>query len=93
VIEASHNMRKINRKWEQERNENYKNNKQNKIKINDLVKVRNFSRFKFDPYYVGPYKVIGINFNTVKLADPNTNLVLERPVHLKNVLKYNTTSE
>ena len=93
VIEASHNMKKINRKWEQERNENYKNNKQNKIKINDLVKVRNFSRFKFDPYYVGPYKVIGINFNTVKLADPTTNLVLERPVHLKNVLKYNTTSE
>jgi len=40
VIEASHNMKKINRKWEQERNKNYKNNKQNKIKINDLVKVR-----------------------------------------------------
>ena len=58
-----------------------------KIKINDLVKVRNFSRFKFDPYYVG------INFNTVKLADPNTNLALERPVYLRNVLKYNTTSE
>ncbi|KAL6611532.1 hypothetical protein U3516DRAFT_551354 [Neocallimastix sp. 'constans'] len=75
------------------RNENFRNNKQNTIRKNDLVKVQNFSRFKLDPYFVGPYKVIGKHFNAVKLADPDTGLVLERPVHLKNVQKYKTTLE
>jgi len=93
VLEASQNMKKTNKKWEEERNENFRNNKQNTIRKNDLVKVQNFSRFKLDPYFVGPYKVIGKHFNAVKLADPDTGLVLERPVHLKNVQKYKTTLE
>lgn len=93
IIEASRNMKKINKKWEEERNETYRNNKQNEIKVNDLVKVRNFSRFKFDPYFVGPFRVVGIHYNTVKLADPKNGLQLERPVHLKNVLKFYTNSE
>jgi len=31
-------------------------------------------------------------FNTVKLVDPNTKLPLERPVHIKNIIKFNSTN-
>ncbi|ORX78302.1 hypothetical protein BCR32DRAFT_282396 [Anaeromyces robustus] len=54
------------KRWEKERNELYKNNKQNQIKKGDLVKIRNFTRLKLEPYFTGLYRVIGINFNTVK---------------------------
>ncbi|KAG4090211.1 hypothetical protein H8356DRAFT_1343733 [Neocallimastix lanati (nom. inval.)] len=30
-------------------------------------------------------------FNTVQLMDSNTQACLERPVHLKNIIKFNTT--
>ncbi len=66
-------------------------NKQNEINKGDFVKVRNSSRYKLDPYIVGPFKVVSKQYNTVKLIDPNTRLPLERPVHLKNIIKFNTT--
>jgi len=67
-------------------------NKQNEIKIGDLVKVRNFSRYKLDPYLVGPFQVTGKQFNAVKLVNPNKKLPLERPVHIKNIIKFNSAT-
>jgi len=60
------------------------------IRIGDLVLVRNFSRSKLEPYFVGPLKVIKKQFNTVTLADPNTMIQMNRNVHLKNIVKYNS---
>jgi len=71
--------------------EKYATKKQNEIKIGELVKVKKNSRYKLDPYFVGPYKVVKKKFNTVQLMDPNTYTCLERPVHLKNIIKFNTT--
>ncbi|ORY87177.1 hypothetical protein LY90DRAFT_696625 [Neocallimastix californiae] len=71
--------------------EKYAKKKQNEIKIGELVKVKKFSRYKLDPYFVGPYQVVKKKFNTVQLMDPNTHTCLERPVHLKNIIKFNTT--
>jgi len=92
VIDTCNNIKKINKYWKTRRKEITSMNKQNKIKIGDLVKVRNFSRYKLDPYFVGPFEVTGKQFNTVKLVDPNTKLPLERPVHIKNIIKFNSTT-
>jgi len=92
VIDACNNIKKNNKYWETRREEITSMNKQNEIKIEDLVKVRNFSRYKLDPNFVGPFKVTGKQFNTVKLVDPNTKLPLERPVHIKNIIKFNSTT-
>ncbi|KAG4085522.1 hypothetical protein H8356DRAFT_1363896 [Neocallimastix lanati (nom. inval.)] len=73
--------------------EKYATKKQNEIKIGELVKVKKNSRYKLDPYFVGPYKVVKKKFNTVQLMDPNTYTCLERPVHLKNIIKFNTTKK
>ena len=93
VLDAYNNMKNKAKKWEKERNELFKYNKQNEIKEGDLVKIRNFNRFKLDPYFTGPFQVTGNYYNTVSLMDPNSEEKLERPVHLKNVIKIPTTSE
>jgi len=89
VIDACNNIKKKNKYWETRREEITSMNKQNEIEISDLV--RNFSRYTLDPYFVGPYEVTGEQFNTVKLVDPNTKLPLERPVNIKNIIKFNST--
>ena len=91
VLDACENIKKNNQYWTQRREEETRFNHQNEIQVGDLVKVRNFTRHKLEPYFVGPYKVIKKQFNTVSLVDPNLNLKLERPVHLKNVIKFHTT--
>jgi len=92
VIEACNNIKKNNKYWETRREEITSMNKQNEIKIGDLVKVRNFSRYKLDPYLVGPFQVTGKQFNAVKLVNPNKKLPLERPVHIKNIIKFNSAT-
>ena len=92
VKEACNNIKKNNKYWETRKEEITSMNKQNEIKIRDLVKIRNFSRYKLDPYFVGPFEVTGKQFNTVKLVDPNTKLPLERPVYIKNIIKFNSTT-
>ena len=86
------NIKKNNKYWEIRRQEITTMNKQNEIKIGDLVKVRNFSRHKLDPYFVGPYEVKSKQYNTTVLVDPKTKIPLERPVHLKNIIKFNSTT-
>ena len=63
-----------------------------RIKPGDSVLVRNFNRTKFEPYFVGPMKVVKKQFNTVTLADPATNIQMNRNVHLKNIVKFNSAS-
>ncbi|OUM58218.1 hypothetical protein PIROE2DRAFT_16578 [Piromyces sp. E2] len=77
---------------EEQRKSETRFNKQNEIQKGDLVKVRNFTRHRLDPYFVGPFKVTKKQYNTVTLVDPNTNTKLEHPEHLKNVIKFNTTN-
>ncbi|ORY30413.1 hypothetical protein LY90DRAFT_705432 [Neocallimastix californiae] len=92
-IKDRDNSRKIIMKNEfSNTTEKYATKKQNEIKIGELVKVKKFSRYKLDPYFVGPYQVVKKKFNTVQLMDPNTHTCLERPVHLKNIIKFNTTN-
>ena len=62
------------------------------INIGDFVLVRNFSRTKLEPYFVGPFRVVKKQFNTVTLEDPNSGLLLNRNVHFKNIVKYNSAS-
>jgi len=92
VLDACENLKKNKEYWENKREQETRLNQQNYINVGDLVKIRNFSRYKLDPYFVGPYKVVKKNFNTVILADPNTNLEISRPVHLKNIIKFHTTT-
>ena len=92
VIDACNSIKKNNKYWETRREEITSLNKQNEIKPGDLVKIRNFTRYKLDPYFVGPFEVESKQFNTTKLIDPNTKLPLERPVHLKNIIKFNSTT-
>jgi len=63
----------------------------NQIQIGDLVLTRNFSRTKLEPNFVGPLKVIK-DFNTVTLVDPNFGIQINRNVHLKNIVKYNSAT-
>ena len=91
ILDACENLKKNNQYWTQRKEQETRFNKQNEINVGDLVKVKNFTRHKLEPYFVGPYIVIRKQFNTVSLEDPNLKLKLERPVHLKNVIKFNTT--
>jgi len=92
VMDVCNNIKKNNKYWEIRRQEITTMNKQNEIKIGDLVKVRNFSRYKLDPYFVEPYEVKSKQYNSTVLVDPNTKIPLERPVHLKNIIKFNSTT-
>jgi len=61
------------------------------IKKGDLVLVRNFSRSKLEPYFVGPLKIVKKEFNTVTLTDPISRIQMNRNAHIKNIVKYNST--
>ena len=43
---------------------------------------------EYDPYFIGPLKIVKQQFNTVTVCDPITNEVAERNIHLKNVIPY-----
>jgi len=67
-------------------------NQAKRIKRGDLVLARNFTRSKLEPYFVGPLQVINKQFNTVTLADPKSGIQMNRNVHLKNIIKFNSAS-
>ena len=60
----------------------------NDYKIGDKVKIRIFQRNKLDPFYVGPYTIEEITWNTVKLKEDRTGIILKRNIHMKNILPY-----
>ena len=92
TIEAANNIKNANKYWANRREEKNSMNNGKRIKPGDLVLVRNFSRTKLEPYFVGPLKVIKKQFNTVTLADPNSGIQVNRNVHLKNIVKYNSAA-
>ena len=92
TLEAAENVKNANKYWAARREEKNSLNEGKRIREGDLVLVRNFSRTKLEPYFVGPLKVIKKQFNTVTLADPNSGIQMNRNVHLKNIVKYNSAS-
>eukprot|EP00833_Pecoramyces_ruminatium_P007356 jgi/Orpsp1_1/1181388/evm.model.c7180000077042.1 len=74
--------------WESRRQENISMKNKNKYKVGDKVKVRNFQRTKLEPYFIGPFIIKSISWNTVKLQDEITGKTLERNVHIKNILPF-----
>ncbi len=92
TIEAANNLKTANKYWANRREEKNSMNQGKRIQPGDLVLVRNFNRSKLEPYFVGPLKVIKKQFNTVTLADPNTGIQVNRNVHLKNIVKFNSAS-
>jgi len=92
TMEAAQNIKNANKYWATRRDEKNSMNKGKFVKPGDLVLVRNFNRTKLEPYFVGPLKVIKKQFNTVTLADPSSGIQVNRNVHLKNIVKYNSAA-
>jgi len=92
TMEAANNVKNANKYWATRREEKNSMSQAKAIRPGDLVLVRNFNRSKLEPYFVGPLKVIKKQFNTVTLADPKTGIQVNRNVHLKNIVKYNSAS-
>ena len=57
-------------------------------KVGDKVKIKLFQRQKLDPYYIGPYTINEITWNTVKLQEDRSGVILKRNIHIKNILPY-----
>ena len=74
--------------WEARQKSKLSMKNKDNYKCGDLVKVRNFNRTKLEPYFRGPYQIIDISWNTVKLKDLETGQELSRYVHFKNILPY-----
>ena len=87
IKEACQNVKNANKYWSMRREEKLSMNEGSKLKTGDKVYVRNFSRHKLEPYFLGPFEVIKVQFNTVTLADPNSGELLKRNVHFKNLIR------
>ena len=74
--------------WKTRREAKYSMENKNNYKIGDKVKIKLFQRHKLDPYYIGPYTIKEISWNTVKLQEDKTGTMLKRNVHIKNILPY-----
>jgi len=74
--------------WKTRREAKKSMEKIHEYKIGDKVKIRMFQRHKLDPYYIGPYTIKEITWNTVKLQEDKTGIILKRNVHIKNILPY-----
>jgi len=92
VIEAASNIKNASKYWAARRDEKNSMNQAKRIKPGDLVLVRNFSRTKLEPYFAGPLEVVKKQYNTVTLADPATGIQMNRNVHLKNIVKFNSAT-
>ena len=92
TMEAAANVKNASKYWATRREEKNSMNQAKRIKPGDLVLVRNFSRTKLEPYFVGPLQVLKKQFNTVTLVDPKSGIQMNRNVHLKNIVKFNSAS-
>ena len=92
TMEACDNIKTANKYWAARREEKQSMKRSNEIHVGDLVLIRNFNRTKLEPYFVGPMKVIKKQYNTVTLAEPNSGIQMNRNVHLKNIVKFNSAS-
>ena len=92
TMEAAANIKNANKYWATRREQKNSMNQAKRIKPGDLVLVRNFTRTKLEPYFVGPLQVIKKQFNAVTLDDPKSGIQMNRNVHLKNIIKFNSAS-
>ena len=92
TTEAAANVKNANKYWANRRESKNSMNQAKNIRPGDLVLVRNFSRTKLEPYFVGPLQVLKKQFNTVTLVDPKSGIQMNRNVHLKNIVKFNSAS-
>ena len=88
ILEATNNINNANKLWENRRRQ--KDSMKSTFEKGDLVLIRNFSRKKLDPYYIGPMKIVKMEFNTAILCDPLTGEIADRNVHKKNLIHYYT---
>lgn len=86
IKEATENVRKANKLWEDRRIQKKRMKRQ--YKPGDLILVRIVSRKKLEPYFYGPLKVIKTEMNTVTVCDPLTGEIADRNIHLKNIVPY-----
>lgn len=65
-----------------------------KYKVDDLVLIRLMNRAKLDPYFIGPFRVVAPSkYNTLVLENALTKELLNRNVHIKNVVPYKARVE
>jgi len=92
TMEAAANIKNANKYWSTRGEQKKSMNQTKRIKPGDLVLVSNFTRTKLEPYFVGPLQVIKKQFNAVTLDDPKSGIQMNRNVHLKNIIKFNSAS-
>ena len=88
ILEATNNINNANKLWENRRRQ--KDSMKSTFEKGDLVLIRNFSRKKLDPYYIGSMKIIKMEFNTAILCDPITGEIADRNIHKKTLIHYYT---
>lgn len=86
IQEAVDNIEHANQLWRDRRNQVKR--MKHEYKAGDLVMVRYINRRKLDPYFIGPLRVVKVEFNTVTLCDPRTGELMDRNVHKKNIVPY-----
>ncbi len=91
IIEVTKNIKNANKLWENRRKQ--KNSMKTTFTPGDLVLVRNFSRRKLDPFFMGPFKIIKMELNTATLCDPISGIIADRNVHKKNLVHYHTWND
>jgi len=86
IQEAIANIERANALW-RDRRQQAKRMKNN-YKKGDLVLVRYVNRRKLDPFFLGPLRIVKVEFNTVSLEDPETGEMMDRNIHKKNIVPY-----
>ena len=86
IQEAIANIERANALW-RDRRQQAKRMKNN-YKKGDLVLVRYVNRCKLDPFFLGPLRVVKVEFYTVSLVDPETGEMMDRNIHKKNIVPY-----
>lgn len=67
--------------------ENFYDNKINELNINlnDQILVKDFTRSKMDPMFLGPFRIIEINKPNVKYLDHKNKM---KEIHFNNIVKF-----
>jgi len=88
IMEATANIENANKLWENRRRQ--AKAMKTSFEPGDLVLVRNFSRRKLDPFFIGPFRIVQMTYNTACICDIRTGELIDRNVHQKNLVHYYT---
>ena len=70
--------------WKIRREVKWSMEKLPEYKIGNKVKIKQFQKHKLDPYYIGPYTTKEIIWNTLKLQEDRSRII----IYIKNILPY-----